>query len=34
MISAFCALLKKSGYFQKLQTDRGSEFLNKPFRSW
>ena len=44
MISAFCALSKKSSYFQKLkknqvifkklQADRGSEFLNKPFRTW
>ena len=26
--------LKKSGHFHKLQTDRGSEFLNKPFQAW
>ena len=34
MISAFCVLLKKSRHFHKLQTDKGSEFLNKPFQAW
>ena len=34
MISAFCVLLKKLGHFHKLQTDRGSKFLNKPFQAW
>jgi len=34
MINAFCVLLQRSGHFQKLQTDRKTEFVNKPFRNW
>ena len=33
-IRAFKEVLPKLGRFQKLQTDFGSEFLNRPFRAW
>ena len=34
MIAAFDKLLKQSGKFIKLQTDRGKEFVHKPFQTW
>ena len=34
MIAAFSKLLQRSGPFLLLQTDRGTEFLNKPFQNW
>ena len=27
-------MLKKTGHFTKLQTDRGSEILNRSFKTW
>ena len=34
MIKAFQSVLEKTGHFTKLQTDRGSEFLNRSFKTW
>ena len=34
MIKAFHSVLEKTGHFTKLQTDRGSEFLNRSFKTW
>ena len=34
IIDAFRVLLTKTGHFQKLQTDRGKEFVNQEFRVW
>ena len=34
MIKAFQSVLGKTGHFTKLQTDRGSEFLNRSFKIW
>ena len=34
MTKAFQSVLEKTGYFIKLQTYRGSEFLNRSFKTW
>ena len=34
MIKAFQSVLEKTGHFAKFQTDRGSEFLNRSFKTW
>ena len=34
MIKAFQSVPEKTGYFTKLRTDRGSEFLNRSFKTW
>ena len=34
MIQAFEQLMPEIGKFQKLQTDMGREFLNRPFQTW
>ena len=34
MIRAFEQVMPKIGKFQKLQTDMGREFLNRPFQTW
>ena len=34
MIKAFQSVLEKTGHFTKLQTDRGSEFRNRSFKTW
>ena len=34
MIEAFERVMSKTDKFQKLQTDMGREFLNRPFQSW
>jgi len=34
MIAAFTKLLERSSRFLSLQTDRGSEYVNKPFQNW
>ena len=34
MIQAFDQLMPEIGKFQKLQTDMGREFLNRPFQTW
>jgi len=34
MISAFSKLLEHNGQFLSLQTDRGSEYVNKSFQNW
>ena len=34
MMKAFQSVLEKTGHFTKLQTDRGSEFLNQSFKTW
>ena len=34
MIKAFQSVLEKTGHFTKLQTDRGSEFLYRSFKTW
>ena len=34
MIKAFQSVLEKTEHFTKLQTDRGSEFLNRSFKTW